>query len=156
MSITITRATLDDIDAVAPLYDAYRRFYHQPPDPELARSFLSGRLQHDESVVFLARHADGRAAGFTQLFPMFSSVRAMRVWVLNDLYVDAAARRQGVGEALLAAARDFARDDGAIRLELETMPDNHAAQSLYRAQGWRQYDQTLRFHLPLAERRQGE
>ena len=42
--------------------------------------------------------------------------------------------------------------EGAIRLDLETMPDNHAAQALYRAQGWRQYDESLRFQLPLATR----
>ena len=151
MSVTIARATRGDLDQLAPLYDAYRSFYHQPPDLAKARNFLSERLQRNESVVFLARHDDGSAAGFTQLFPGFSSVRAARVWLLNDLYVDASARRQGVGEALLAAARDFARADGAIRLELETMPDNHIAQSLYRAQGWQQYDETLRFQLPLAD-----
>ena len=54
-------------------------------------------------------------------------------------------------QALLSAAADFGREAGAIRLELETMPDNHAAQALYRAEGWVQYDETLRFQLPLAQ-----
>ena len=77
-------------------------------------------------------------------------MRAARVWVLNDLYVDADARRHGVAQALLDAAADFARDDGAIRLELETTPDNRTAQALYESGGWQRYDDTLRYHLPLA------
>jgi GNAT superfamily N-acetyltransferase len=145
----VSRATLGDLDALAPLFDGYRQFYAQPSDQGLARGFLSARLQRGESVVLLARLDDGMAAGFTQLYPTFSSVRAARVWVLNDLYVDVAARGHGVARALLQAAADFARDDGAIRLELETTPDNETAQALYRATGWQAYDGTLRFHLPL-------
>jgi ribosomal protein S18 acetylase RimI-like enzyme len=83
------------------------------------------------------------------LYPTFSSVRAARVYVLNDLYVAESARRQGVGEALLHAAAEFGRERGAIRLELETAPDNLRAQSLYRAQGWEFYQDTFRFRLPL-------
>ncbi|QDH70715.1 GNAT family N-acetyltransferase [Marilutibacter alkalisoli] len=149
MTLTIRRATLNDLDALAPLFAAYRCFYSQAPDLALARGFLQARLQRGESVVFLAG-LDGAPAGFTQLYPMFSSVRAARVWVLNDLFVDSAARQHGVARALLRAAADFARADGAIRLELETTPDNLAAQTLYEDQGWQQYDGTLRYHLPLA------
>lgn len=156
MPVTTTRATLDDVDDLAPLFDAYRQFYDQPADLALARDFIGQRLQRSESTLFIARDDYGRALGFTQLFPMFSSVRAARTWVLNDLYVDPDARRHHVGTALLDAAAQFARSGGAIRLELETMPDNRSAQSLYRAQGWQQYDGTLRFHLPLAERWQDE
>ena len=71
---TIRRATLDDLDAIAPLFDAYRRFYHQPGDVDRARDFLRERMLHSESVVLLAQR-DGTAAGFTQLYPLFSSAR---------------------------------------------------------------------------------
>jgi ribosomal protein S18 acetylase RimI-like enzyme len=54
-----------------------------------------------------------------------------------------------VARALLAAAADFARADGALRLELETDHDNHTAQALYQAMGWTLYDGTLRYRLPL-------
>lgn len=148
MTITVHRAASTDLEALVPLFDGYRMFYGRPSDHALARDFLQQRLQRAESVVLLAKH-DGRAAGFTQLYPMFSSVSAARLWVLNDLFVAADARQLGVARALLAAATDFARDDGALRLELETTPDNQAAQALYRATGWRSYDETLRFHLPL-------
>lgn len=151
MSTTIRRATPADLDALVPLFDAYRGFYGQCSDPDAARDYLAARLQRGESVVFLATGDDGEGVGFTQLYPMFSSVRLARVWVLNDLFVAAAARRNGAARALLDAAAAFARDDGALRLELETTPDNAGAQALYRAAGWQAYDGTLRFHLPLAQ-----
>lgn len=145
----VRRATIDDVEMLAPLFDSYRQFYAQPADLDAAFAFLSARLQRAESVVLLALDDTGAAVGFTQLYPTFSSVRAARVWILNDLYVDAAARGRGVARALLRAATDFAGDDGAIRLELETTADNQAAQALYHDTGWQAYDSTLRFHLPL-------
>ena len=150
MSVAIRRATAQDAGIVAPLFDLYRQFYRQPSDAALAHRFIGERLQHNESVILLAE-ADGKAVGFTQLFPSFSSVSAARTWVLNDLYVDSAARRLGAARALLQAAADFARAGGAIRLELETDHDNATAQALYRRTGWEPYESTLRFRLPLRE-----
>lgn len=135
MSVSIRRAGASDIDAVAPLFDAYRQFYSQPGDLARARGFLQDRIARDESVLFLAER-NGVVVGFTQLFPMFSSVRAARIWVLNDLYVAAGARRSGVARTLLDAAARFAREDGAVRIVLETARDNSAARALYRAAGW--------------------
>ena len=148
MSITVRRATLADAGAIAPLFDLYRQFYEQAPDATLASTFIHQRLAREESVIFVAEDG-GRLLGFTQLFPSFSSVRAVRVWVLNDLYVVREARRQGVARALLDAAAAFGRDSGAARLELETDHDNRTAQALYRHLGWEPYDGTLRFRLPL-------
>jgi ribosomal protein S18 acetylase RimI-like enzyme len=148
VSLSITRATPADIDIVAPLFDLYRVFYGKPSDPALAREFIEARMTQGESVILLAE-VDGNAAGFTQLYPAFSSVSATRTWILNDLLVLPAARRQGVARALLTAAADFARADGALRLELETDHDNTTAQALYHAMGWTTYDGTLRFRLPL-------
>lgn len=135
MTTDICRATVADLDAVAPPFDAYRRFYDQPGDLPRARTFLAGRMQAGESVVLLATR-DRAAVGFTQLFPMFSSVRTARMWVLNDLFVAADARRAGVARGLLDAAADFARNDGAARIVLETSIDNHGARALYRHAGW--------------------
>ena len=144
MNPIIRRATADNVDAIAPLFNHYRMFYQQPSDEALAHGFIGERLQRGESVIFLAEVA-GKIAGFTQLVPSFSSVRAGRAFVLNDLYVDIAARRLGVARTLLQAAVDFARADGAIRLELETDHDNRGAQALNRHMGWEQNEVTLRF-----------
>ena len=132
---TISRAGPADIDALAALFDAYRQFYEQPSDLPRARQWLRERLRFGESMVLVAK-CGGIAVGFTQLYPMFSSVRTARTWILNDLFVDAGARRKGVARALLDAAAAFAREDGAMGISLETSQDNAAARALYRAAGW--------------------
>lgn len=134
-TITISRAGPADLDALAVLFDAYRQFYGQPGDVARARQWLRERLRFGESVVLLARRG-GALTGFVQLYPMFSSVRTAKTWILNDLYVDAGGRRQGVARTLLDAAAAFARTDGAAGISLETTLDNTAARALYRAAGW--------------------
>ena len=133
---TVHRASPSDINAIAPLFDAYRQFYGQAPDLPRAHDWLRQRMQADETVVLVARDDVGHLAGFTQLYRMFSSVRTARTWVLNDLYVEPSARCTGVGRALLDAAVAFARDEGAVGIALETSRDNASARALYRSAGW--------------------
>ncbi|MBS0200516.1 MAG: GNAT family N-acetyltransferase [Proteobacteria bacterium] len=135
MKTVVDRATLDDLDALAPLFDGYRQFYEQPSDIQRAHDWLSARIGQNESVVLLARH-DGTPAGFVQLYPMYSSVRTARIWVLNDLFIAPEFRRHGTARALLDAATQFAKEDGAAFIMLETTRDNEAARALYRAAGW--------------------
>ncbi len=57
---------------------------------------------------------------------------------LYSIAVDAAARGQGLGRRLLADAEAQARAAGCRGLRLEVRQDNDAANSLYRAAGYRQ------------------
>jgi ribosomal protein S18 acetylase RimI-like enzyme len=148
MTLAVRRADQEDLATIAPLFDAYRQFYGQPSDPARASDWLRTRLQRDESVLLLAED-DGRSCGFTQLYPMFSSVRTARLWILNDLYVADDARRKGVARRLLDAAVAFARNDGATAMMLETGRDNAAARALYRAAGWHE-DASQWYSLSLA------
>lgn len=136
MSCDIRPATIDDLDALVPLFDGYRQFYRQASNPARARSFLAERLTKHESQVLLARDDTGPGLGFTQLYPLFSSVRAVRTYLLNDLFVVPAARRQGVARGLLIAAAEHARSLGAASLTLSTALDNLPAQALYESLGW--------------------
>jgi len=135
MTHAIRRAGPQDLDALAVLFDGYRRFYGQHSDISGARDWLRSRLRLGESVVFVAAATDA-LVGFTQLYPMYSSVRMARTWILNDLFVAENARRGGVARALLDAAATFAREDGAAGISLETTSDNAPARALYRAAGW--------------------
>ncbi len=143
-AVTIVQASLDHIEVVLPLFDSYRQFYDQPLSVEQARRFLTERLTGNESVVLLAL-SDGVGVGFTQLYPSFSSLSMKRLWILNDLFVAARARKQGVGEALLERAKQFALDTNAQGLILETGVDN-PARKLYERLGWKQ-DATLHYFL---------
>ena len=151
MDLRIRTATPDDLDATARLFDAYRQFYGQPSDRAAARAFLAERMEYRQSLVLLALHGD-EAVGFAQLYPMFSSVRMASVWVLNDLYVDADARRLGVGRRLLEAAAVAAKAAGAVRVTLETARENLPARALYRDAGWEE-ESTQWYSLDLAELR---
>ena len=133
--LTVRPATPADLDAVAPLFDAYRRFYGRPADLAASRAFLAERLTNGESVVLVAE-AGSVAVGFAQLYPLFSSVAARRVWLLNDLFVAPEARWGGVGRALLEAARRHAVATGALRLELATEHANAEARRLYESAGY--------------------
>lgn len=135
MTDSIRRATLDDLDQLVPLFDAYRQFYGQQSDIIVAKQFLSDRLTRNESVILVAE--GGRAAiGFVQLYPTFSSILAAPMYVLSDLFVIPEARRRGVGTALLQSAVETTRATGAVRLELATAITNVSAQRLYESLGW--------------------
>jgi len=134
--VSIVRAGLLELPALAALFDAYRQFYGQAADLARAEAFLRARMVADESVVFLARGADSTDLGFTQLFASFSSVSTAPIWILNDLYVAPAARGRGVGRALLERARVHAVETGAARIELSTAHTNTTAQRLYEASGY--------------------
>lgn len=132
----IRQAGYADLDRVAVLFDLYRQFYGQPADLLLARDFLSARLARRESTILLASRDTQAPAGFAQLYPTFCSVSAAPIYVLYDLYVEASARRAGIGRALVEASADHARNTGAVRLELATAITNDVAQALYEALGW--------------------
>lgn len=140
-ALRVRQAVLADAPRVAPLFDAYRGFYGQASDLALAEAFVHERLVLGESYILLAERA-AAAVGFVQLYPMFSSVRARRILVLNDLYVDESARRSGVAQALLREAEALAREVGVQRLVLETGEDNRSAQRLYERLGWRHVSET--------------
>jgi ribosomal protein S18 acetylase RimI-like enzyme len=135
MELRIRQASPDDLHELARLFDAYRQFYDQPSDVRGAREFLAERMESRQSLVIVAA-GDDALVGFTQLYPMFSSVRMAPIWILNDLYVDTDVRRLGIGGLLLEASAAAARAAGATRLVLETARENLGARALYRAAGW--------------------
>jgi ribosomal protein S18 acetylase RimI-like enzyme len=156
----IRRAQATDLDALAGLFDAYRRFYEQPADLALARRFMADRLERGDSVVHVACAGDGSGPdgrpptgagllGFTQLYPSWCSVEAGPIMVLYDLFVATEARGRGMAQALMQAAEAHARQAGCVRVDLSTAHTNHAAQALYESRGW-QLDRSFRWYsLPL-------
>ena len=131
----IRRAKKKDIGDLSVLFDKYRIFYKQESDIDNARSFLKKRMKREESVIFVAEERD-ELIGFTQLFPIFSSVSMKRTWLLNDLYVNEKSRGIGAATKLLEAARDFGAETRSKWLILQTAADNFIAQKAYEKNGW--------------------
>jgi ribosomal protein S18 acetylase RimI-like enzyme len=140
----ILQASPADVGDIAHLFDLYRQFYDKAPNEEAARRFLFARLSKGESVVFYARH-EGKAVGFLQLYPVFSSTNLSRQWILNDLYVLPEARQLGYGRALVARAHRLAEETQASSLVLETAATNLAAQKLYESLGWKRDNEFFRY-----------
>ena len=137
----IKRVILDEIGLVTDLFNQYRVFYKQKSDLALAEAFLTGRLKHNESIIFVAliqRELEPVPVGFTQLYPKYSSVKTTKNWILNDLYVNYDYRKKGIGEQLIKAAINFAKNENAAYVQLETAQDNQTAKRLYKTIGFNQ------------------
>jgi GNAT superfamily N-acetyltransferase len=131
----IRTATLTDLEALTDLFEGYRAFYHKEANPEGAKSFLKERIERNESVIYLA-YKGNKAIGFTQLYPIFSSTRMKRLWLLNDLFVVPEYRGQGVSKLLLEHAKQLARDTDACEVMLETAKTNEIGNQLYPSVGF--------------------
>ncbi|MGP4079523.1 GNAT family N-acetyltransferase [Pseudalkalibacillus sp. R45] len=134
----IKQATLNELDKLAELFDKYRVFYGKTADIEGSRTFLRERIKNEESVIYLAMKDDeiDTLMGFVQLYPIFTSVGLKRQWLLNDLYVEPAYRRKGVGEKLLSKAEELSLQTASAGILLETAHDNTGAQQLYEKYGY--------------------
>ncbi len=129
--------THDDLPALLGLIADYQRFYgNSAPDDDHNAAFFGAFVTGGERGMLLAAYdEDGAPAGYTCLYWTFSSISASDVVLLNDLYVRPAARGAGVGDALLAAARDVAVRRGASHLRWCTELHNRRAQRLYERVG---------------------
>ena len=129
--MTIHQATLQDITPLALLFDEYRVFYQYPSDISGSETFLADRLSCSDSVIFVARATDDTLTGFVQLYPLLSSVRMKRLWLLNDLYVHPSFRGQKVSVKLIDRAKQLTRETQAAALLLETAKSNTIGNNLY-------------------------
>lgn len=134
--MNIERVTLSDMEELNELFDAYRVFYEKESDKETSKSFLKERIENNESVIYISRTEEGIATGFVQLYPLFSSTRMKRFWLLNDLFVHSNFRGQGFSKALIEQSKELCRETGACGMMLETAKDNHIGNQLYPTTGF--------------------
>jgi len=144
-NVIVKQAGLSEIDQVVTLFDLYRQFYEKETDVAAVREFLLERFNHGESTIFIA-YLNNKPVGFTQLYPSFSSASLKRIFILNDLYVVADARKLGVASCLIEHAKTYAKTLGAIRLTLSTAVSNSIAQKAYEKNGWKRDEQFFVYH----------
>ncbi len=120
-----------DIQALAGLFDAYRVFYKKESDVSAAEIFLTERFHKKECAIFVAENEQGKLVGFVQLYPLFSSTRMKRLWLLNDLFIDASHRGKGISVLLIDAAKKLCTETNAGGFMLETEKSNTIANNLY-------------------------
>lgn len=135
----IAAATEEDLPDLLPLMRDYCDFYGVEPADEdlLAMSRVLLADPEREGIQLIARDDDGDAVGFATIFWSWSTLRAARIGVMNDLFVTPEGRGRGVAEALIAACLDRCRENGAAVLSWQTARDNRRAQSVYERVGAR-------------------
>ena len=134
--IKITQASIADLNGLAELFDAYRVWYRKKTDLTKAKIFLAERINKKESIIYIAKDESGKRVGFTQLYPIFSSVRMRRMWLLNDLFVHPDFRGKGISTKLIQAAQELARNTDAAGVLLETEQSNTIGNILYPKMGF--------------------
>jgi GNAT superfamily N-acetyltransferase len=130
MSVEIRAATADEVERLPALYEwLFAAPGARPDDWDERRAVLALRhaIDSHDACVLLADD-DGELVGICTVYQDLHSVRyGYRAWV-EDLAVDPERRSQGIGKALLDAAKGWARERGAMHLELDsalTRPDAH-------------------------------
>jgi GNAT superfamily N-acetyltransferase len=122
-----------DLADLVPLVVAYCAFYETAPGApaleRLSRTLIAG--PDTEGIQLIARTDDGTAIGFATIFWTWQTTVAARLAVMNDLFVTAPARGSGAAQALIAAAAQRARAQGAVELSWITAPENLRAQAVY-------------------------
>jgi ribosomal protein S18 acetylase RimI-like enzyme len=130
----VRRATPGDAPGVARLLHDFQAEYDESsPGVEMFESRYADLIRNKEMIVLLI--GDG-PDGFAQL--------RFRPWVysaglhayLEELYVKPDLRGNGLGRALLEAAIETARGEGAEQMELGTSEDDLAARGLYESAGF--------------------
>lgn len=132
----IRKANIQDIEQLSSLFDAYRVFYKKPSDIESAVTFLSERISRHESEIFVAENEAKELTGFVQLYPLFSSTRMKRFWLLNDLFVKPEHRSKGISVALIEKAKELCQDTNSCGMMLETAKTNIVGNNLYPKTGF--------------------
>lgn len=134
--ITIRKANKKDIINLTTLFDNYRVFYENESDIENAKIFLFERLTHNDLIIFIAENAMDELMGFVQLYPIFSSTRMKRLWLLNDLYIKEKHRGKGISKDLIKASKQLCAETNACGILLETAKTNAIGNSLYEKSGF--------------------
>lgn len=136
----VRKVTIKDIEQLTTLFNSYRSFYNKPVALSEAKQFLTERIENNDSEIFICENADAQFMGFVQLYPLFSSTRMKKYWLLNDLFVAKAFRGQKAALALIEKAKELVVATKACGMYLETGKDNEIGNSLYPRAGFKKYD----------------
>jgi ribosomal protein S18 acetylase RimI-like enzyme len=132
----VRRATPGDAEAVARLLHDFQAEFDEPsPGVEALAERYADLIRNRDMTVLLAGEGP---AGFAQIRyrPWVYSAGPQAHSYLEELYVVPSLRGQGIGRALMEAALDTARNEGATHMELGTSENDDAARALYESVGF--------------------
>jgi GNAT superfamily N-acetyltransferase len=148
--VIITPLAPADRERWGELWRGYLDFYQTRLPPEIYDDTWQ-RLDAAEGPIHgLGARLGGETAPLVGIVHYLFHAHAWtprEVCYLQDLYVDASARRSGAGGKLIEAVAEVARRRGCLRLYWTTKEDNATARSLYNRialfNGFIRYDYAL-------------
>jgi len=136
----------EQLEQLLPMIAEYQRFYEvEEIDEKRNRQFFTRFISPSDNGLLLGAWRNNDLLGYACLYWHFTSLVPAETVLMNDLFVAAEARGQGIGRALIEASANIARQRGAHHLEWATAPDNATAQRLYDSTGatrstWIEYE----------------
>ncbi len=156
MNVPIRRAAPADLDALARLASLFaaeqalfdRRLAYADDAPVRQRNTLRALLESSTAAIFVAEKS-GQLVGYQSAehwyaAPLYAGGREV---YLLELFVEAGARRRGVGTALARAALAWAEGEGACRVRTDVLSRNAASLRLWAGLGAAPFSQTLTLEL---------
>jgi ribosomal protein S18 acetylase RimI-like enzyme len=134
--MTYRKATSKDVEHLSELFNAYRMFYQKTSAIQSAKTFLEDRISNKDSEIFVAQNTTNKLVGFVQLYPLFSSTRMKKFWLLNDLFVHPEFRGNSISIGLIQKAKDLVLESKACGMYLETEKSNLIGNALYPKTGF--------------------
>lgn len=131
------------------LFADYRAHYGQQREQQRCDRWLREQVDAGRFCCYLACASEGEPAGIATVAVSPASLSLSVFWALRDLFVAPVHRRVGVGRLLVARVAADAQAAGAVRVELQTEVDNHAALAVYRDAGFEEVTGLTTLLLPL-------
>ena len=132
----VREAKLSDLENLSDLFNSYRMFYGKKSDLKVANEFLRSRIENKDSKIFVC-DLNNELSGFVQLYPIFSSTRVSKYWLLNDLFVDIEKRGKGYSKLLIDRSKELVIQSEACGMMLETEKSNDIGNMLYPSTGFK-------------------
>jgi GNAT superfamily N-acetyltransferase len=133
-AITVTCARTGDVPDILAMIRALAGFHGDSATITLEGVQAQFCGTAAPAIAFVAR-VGGKAVGYAGLAPFPRLADGTRTIDLQHLYVTETHRNRGVGRALIATARDHARELGFAGMTIGTHAENLTAQAAYRAMG---------------------
>jgi ribosomal protein S18 acetylase RimI-like enzyme len=132
--VEVRRATAADAPAIGRLLHDFNTEFSEPvPAPEPIAEQVGRLIEGGEAIALLIGEGPDGLAVLRFRPSLYGDVLDA---YLEELYVVPDLRGEGRGRALLDAAMEAAREQGATRIELGTGEEDKAARALYESAGF--------------------
>ncbi|WP_088104192.1 GNAT family N-acetyltransferase [Halalkalibacter urbisdiaboli] len=136
MALIIKTVEQEDVNELTHLmYQYIVDFYKRPKPPiEKLHRLIETLLKKEQGIQFIAKQ-EGKLVGFATLYFSFSTTKADKITIMNDLFVIENARGTGVAQELFNACETFTKENGYAYMAWVTATDNKRAQRFYEKMG---------------------